>query len=186
MFSIKKSLSVLAILMVAASALPVSAAETGDGGHHQQAPDPSVMTPVYRLYNNRNKEHLFTTSFYEAQSLSMTSSHTDWDFENIAWYSPTQNVAGQVFRVYNPNSGEHLYTMSNYEAQVLSEQHGWQNEGVAFNSAPSTAMPIYRLYNPDAGVGAHFQTASSYERDQLVKNAGWKYEGVAYYGYAVN
>lgn len=153
---------------------------TTNGGHTGSQVNADTVE-IYRLYNTKNMEHLYTASNYEAVSLS-NAAGTDWQFEGSSWRAPRQNVAGQVFRVYNPNSGEHLYTMSSYEVKVLSSQHGWRAEGVAFNSAPSTGKPIYRLYNPAAGVGAHFQTSSAYERDQLASKHGWKYEGIAYYG----
>lgn len=155
---------------------------TTNGGHTGSQVGGSYVE-IHRLYNTRNMEHLYTASNYEAVTLA--NQQGDWKYEGVSWTAPKENTSGQVYRVYNPNSGEHLYTMSSYEVKVLSTQHGWKAEGVAFNSAPSTAKPIYRLYNPAAGVGAHFQTSSAYERDQLVKNAGWKYEGIAYYGNSI-
>lgn len=152
---------------------------TTTGGHTGSQISASSVE-IHRLYNTRSMEHLYTASNYEAVTLANQGG--DWQYEGVSWSAPKENTSGQVFRVYNPNSGEHLYTMSSYEVKVLSTQYGWKDEGVAFNSAPSTAKPIYRLYNPAAGVGAHFQTSSAYERDQLVKTAGWKYEGIAYYG----
>jgi hypothetical protein len=62
----------------------------------------------------------------------------------------------------------------------LVHQNGWKSEGVAFYSDSNSGKPVYRLYNPNAKLGAHFLTMSSYERDSLVK-AGWKSEGISFY-----
>ncbi|GBG96508.1 GH25 family lysozyme [Lactococcus termiticola] len=136
---------------------------------------PAGYNNVYRLYNTRSMEHLYTTDLNEAQTLVERT--VDWTYEGVAWYSP-KSASKSVFRVYNPKSGEHLYTTDNYEASVLTSKHGWKREGTAFYSGGGKA--IYRLFNPAAGVGSHFVTASTNERDTL-KKRGWKYEGIAWY-----
>ena len=55
---------------------------------------------------------------------------------------------------------------------------GWKAEGTAFRSGTTKDTPVYRLFNPAAGIGAHFVTMDRYEKDILVKK-GWKYEGIA-------
>ena len=131
---------------------------------------------VYRLYNKMSGEHLYTTSAYEYNTLTMTNS--SWSGEKVAWKAP--KTGNNVYRVYNPNSGEHLYTESSFEVNSLVKQNGWKSEGVAFHSDSNSGTPVYRLYNPNSKLGAHFLTMSSYERDSLVK-AGWKSEGIAFY-----
>ncbi|GBG96781.1 acid shock protein [Lactococcus termiticola] len=136
--------------------------------------------PVYRLYNSRNQEHLYTTSTDEVSSL-LSIYMSDWKYEGASWMAP-KSSATAVFRVYNPKSGEHLYTKDAHEVSVLTSQYHWSSEGTAYYSESATAgRSNFRLYNPKAGIGAHFTTSSSYERDQLMKT-GWKYEGIAWYG----
>ena len=43
-------------------------------------------------------------------------------------------------------------------------------------------MPLYRLYNPNAVVGAHHYTTDRAERDTLVE-LGWTYEGIGWYAW---
>ncbi|MDR0297034.1 MAG: hypothetical protein LBI11_00020 [Streptococcaceae bacterium] len=136
--------------------------------------------PIYRLYNSVNKEHLYTRDLNESQTLSKLK---DWHDEGVAWSAPTdQSFVGRspltVERLYYPGTGEHLYTMDSNEIKVLTTQRGWKDEGVAFNSEPS-GSPVYRLYNPAAGVGAHFETMDAAEKDHLV-SVGWTYEGIAW------
>nr|WP_125194933.1 hypothetical protein [Lactococcus termiticola] len=90
------------------------------------------------------------------------------------------DTGANVYRVYNPKSGEHLFTTSSYEKDSLLKI-GWNYEGVPFHSGGST--PVYRLYNPKAGIGAHLNTANVNEKNTLVSQ-GWTYEGVAWYAKA--
>jgi hypothetical protein len=57
------------------------------------------------------------------------------------------------------------------------------NEGIKFYSDTAHGTPVYRLYNPAAGVGAHFYTTNLNEKNHLV-SVGWKYEGISWYGLA--
>ena len=43
------------------------------------------------------------------------------------------------------------------------------------------AVPLYRLYNPNADCGSHHYTGSTEERDMLV-SAGWIYDGIGWFG----
>lgn len=138
--------------------------------------DTPQSQPIYRLYNTRNMEHLHTADVNEKNRLPKLSK--DWKYEGIAWAAP---VSGDtVFRVYNPKSGEHLYTKDSYEVKVLTSKHGWRAEGIAFYSATNRDKPVYRLYNPAAGIGAHHSTMDTYEKKVLVSR-GWKYEGISWY-----
>ena len=109
-------------------------------------------TPVYRAYNTKNGEHLFTTDKTEI-----------------------------IYRIYNPNSGEHLLIKDKeeYDAAVLA---GWDGEGPKMYSDTNKSTPVYRLFNPNAkDAGSHLYTTSRDEYNALVK-AGWKGEGVKFYG----
>ncbi|MBG1279297.1 hypothetical protein [Lactococcus lactis] len=132
----------------------------------------SSADTVYRNYNKRSGEHLYT-SHYEWTTLPKIAS--DWTQDSVTFDEPA--TGANIYRVYNPNSGEHLFTSSSYESSQLVKI-GWRSEGVAFHSGGK--VPVYRLYNPAAGIGAHLDTASAYEKNQLVK-VGWKYEGIAWY-----
>lgn len=136
---------------------------------------------VYRLYNKRSMEHLYTADAYEYKRLPEIAK--DWVREGIAYkeYKKSDVTTEAIYRVYNPRSGEHIFTKNNYEAQVLKSKHGWRREGVAFYSPKLGGKPVYRLFNPKAGIGAHLFTADTYEKNVLTHAPKeWKYEGVAW------
>jgi hypothetical protein len=61
---------------------------------------------------------------------------------------------------------------------------GWNKEGVAFYSATTKNVNIYRDFNPNAtGAGSHLYTTSAYEYNQL-GTIGWNKEGIAFYALA--
>ncbi|GBG96016.1 hypothetical protein [Lactococcus termiticola] len=130
---------------------------------------------IYRLYNAKNGEHLYTNSFWEAY---VNGTQHGWSYEGVSWKAPKSGDA--VHRLYNPGLGLHMYSSSSYEISVISHQ-GWKDEGVAFYSQnkASGAVPIYRLYNPN---GQHLYSSSAWEKTVL-STQGWRYEGVAYYAY---
>jgi len=130
-------------------------------------------TTVYRNYNSATGEHLYTASNYEWSQLPKQSSY--WHQDGGTFAEPDSGA--NIYRVYNPKSGEHLFTSGSYEKSTLISS-GWKDEGVAFHSGGN--LPVYRLYNPNAGIGAHLDTADANEKNTLVQR-GWKYEGVAWY-----
>lgn len=133
-------------------------------------------SPVYRVYNPNNGEHLHTMSAGEKDYLSSVG----WKYEGISMYMP--NTGKPLYRLYNPNSGEHFYTLSTNEKSFLAK-NGWKYEGVAWYT-PETGLPLYRLYNPnELKAGAHHYTTLLAEKEMLVKS-GWKYEGVSWYSLA--
>ncbi|WP_276414706.1 MucBP domain-containing protein, partial [Lactococcus garvieae] len=143
-------------------------------------PSKQEVVNVYRLYNKKSMEHLYTADAYEYKHLPELSS--DWVREGINFkeYKKSDSTTVTVHRVYNPKSGEHLNTTDSTEVKVLTSK-GWKSEGVAFYTPKAGGKPVYRLFNPKAGIGAHFMTADSYEKSVLTKAPKeWKYEGVAW------
>lgn len=145
----------------------------------------AAQTNVYRLYNKVSMEHLYTADKYEYDNLPNLS--RDWKREGINFQSYNTNQANTkaVNRVYNPRSGEHIYTQDTNEVRVLTSRYGWRSEGVAFYSPKTSSKPVYRVFNPGAGLGAHFVTGDGYEKNSLVSR-GWKYEGIAWYAVTGN
>jgi len=84
--------------------------------------------PEYRLYDQVNYRHLFTTSFNEANTLGQLPHWTD---EGIAAYILPSPVAGSValYRLSNPDVADmHLLTTDMTELNTLVGQ-GWTIEG---------------------------------------------------------
>ncbi len=145
-----------------------------------QSAEKEEAIPVYRLYNRKTGEHLYTTSANEKNVLAAMAA---WDYEGVAWkaYAAESTTGNAIHRLYNPKSGEHHYSGSANEIKVLTTQYGWRDEGAKWRS-PSSGTPVYRLYNKKAAaVASHHLTTSANERDVLSAN-GWKYEGIAWYG----
>ena len=144
------------------------------------APVVGTPTPMYRLYNKLNGEHLFTTDKAERDNLLTSDT---WSDEGQGWTAPSVSDT-PVYRLLNPNTGDHHYTTDKNEFDTLPS-YGWVAEGVAFFSADkddAENVILHRLYNPNAkGAGSHHYTADTNERDTLVAQ-GWKYEGTAWAG----
>ena len=84
-----------------------------------------------------------------------------------------------VYRVYNPYTNEHLLTGSLAEKNMLVNG-GWSLDGIAWN-APTTGVPVYRLFNPYEQKNDHRLTASEDEAE-FMTSVGWLLEGAAWYG----
>ncbi len=151
-----------------------------------EAPE-TARVAVYRLYNWRTSEHLWTTSPTEYAQLPVIT-EGDWRQEGVAWYAP-DGKGEPVYRLYNRAMGDHYYSKSQGEIDILTAKYGWNvdnNGAPAFWSAAQGdegAIPLYCVYNEKLKKGQHHFTASAGERDYLVANAGWRYEGVSFYGY---
>lgn len=133
---------------------------------------------VYRLFNRRTSEHLYTTSYGEYGSLPRKS-NGDWMWEGVAWVAPKKSST-PVYRLYNRGLGDHHYTTSTKERDALTRK-GWKYEGVAFYSDDSKRVPLYRVYNRRLKAGQHHYTTSKSERNNLVNSSGWRSEGVGWY-----
>ena len=126
--------------------------------------------PVYRVYNPKTGEHLYTKSKTERDTLIKAK----WNNEGIAWYSPKVS-SEPIYRLYAAN--QHHYTKSKTERDYLISL-GWKNEGTAWYSNTSKKVPVYRHYNKKSG--QHHYTTSKGESNAIVKQ-GWKYEGISFY-----
>lgn len=126
---------------------------------------PAKTDAVFRLYNTKNGDHLFTTSNKEANDLAKSG----WKYEGIGWYQDPHG--SPVYRLYNRKTGEHFYTASSNEKDSLVKA-GWKYEGVAFGSG--TGSQVHRFMNKKTGF--HFFTISESEKNNCIKD-GWKYEG---------
>ncbi|UYT10353.1 BspA family leucine-rich repeat surface protein [Lactococcus garvieae] len=143
-------------------------------------PNKQETVNIYRLYNKKSQEHIYTSDKNEYTTLPKISK--DWVREGINFkgYKKSSSTTVAVRRVYNPKSGEHLTTTDAYEVKVLKSK-GWKDEGVSFYAPKTGGIPVYRLYNPKAGLGAHFVTADGYEKKVLTTAPKeWKYEGIAW------
>lgn len=128
---------------------------------------------VYRLYNEYNKEHLYTTDLNEVNTLASQT----WTKEGTGWYSPEKGTP--VFRLYSPITRAHLYTTDVNEVNTLSDR-GWSvdNDRKALFYSANSGVPVYRLYHE--GIRMHLLTTDKNEYEVLAQR-GWRQEGVAFY-----
>ena len=157
------------------------------------------LIPIYRMYNTKTSEHLWTKSKAEYNACG-TGNYKDWKQENIAWYSPnmkapssydqsTQDCFVYVYRLYDKGrTGDHIYlTYGTEMRQYLAD--GWVvDKGAGFWTLTEgtvvidrKTIPIYRAYNSKLKRGKHHYTPSKNEYDSICKNHGWKPEGVKFY-----
>ncbi|MDM8539840.1 isopeptide-forming domain-containing fimbrial protein [Desulfococcaceae bacterium HSG9] len=90
--------------------------------------------PVYRLYNEDLKAHLFTIDENEKDTLADPYSQENWLYEGVAFYVDPEHTDGTVpvYRLYSEDLKTHLFTMDANEKDELSAQPGWNYEGVAY------------------------------------------------------
>ena len=162
------------------------------------APDIQLI-PIYRMYNTKTSEHLWTKSKAEYNACG-TGNYKDWRQENVAWYSPNLKAPASyaasmqgdyvyVYRLYDKGrTGDHIYLT--YGAEMKSYlSNGWVvDKGAGFwtmkkgaTISDRTMIPIYRAYNPKLKRGKHHYTPSKSEYDTICKKHGWKPEGVKFY-----
>ena len=166
----------------------------------KKKPEPEVtLIPIYRMYNTRTSEHLWTKSKAEYNACG-TGNYKDWRQESAAWYSPnlpapasyaasTQGNYVYVWRLYDRGrTGDHIYLTYGAEMrQYLA--NGWVvDKGAGFWTVKKgtvvserSVIPIYRAYNPKLKRGKHHYTPSKNEYDTICKKHGWKPEGTKFY-----
>ena len=134
-----------------------------------------TKTPVYRMYNPVNGEHLFTAN---PQEVEVLYKYQGWGKEGIGWYYTERGTP--VYRLYSPKFNNHLYTSNWAEITLITTQQGWvfdfDRRPVMYSNGP---VSIYRLYNPSLS-DQHHLTTSNHEYN-LATQWGWKKEGVAMY-----
>jgi ELWxxDGT repeat protein len=135
--------------------------------------------PMYRLYSDLTKEHLYTTDSYEDMILGTRQ----WQREGVAYRifpnasTPFEGVTPTgLHRLYHPGIKQHLWTVDAFEAQTLPSS-GWVYEGVVgyILPAPSTSsIPLYRMAY--ASPLLHLWTIDQNEYTTL-SSMGWAPEG---------
>ncbi len=84
-------------------------------------------TPIYRLYAEALKQHLYTTDYSEVQNLS---TNHGWRYEGVSMYAASSG--SPIYRLYRPQTGEHFYTADANERQILISKKVFLDEGVAW------------------------------------------------------
>ncbi len=153
--------------------------DSGDEATEEKQKVNEDATPVamYRMYNPRTGEHLYTADLNERNTLFSLL----WNYEGIGWYAPKKSDV-PVYRLFNPLTGEHHYTMDLNEYRTLGSL-GWNQEGIGWYSDADETIPLYRQFNSrsELSTGSHNYTADLNEYMVLTQQKGWTDEGIAWY-----
>ncbi|WP_190973586.1 InlB B-repeat-containing protein [Bifidobacterium callitrichos] len=88
-----------------------------------------IVTPVYRLFNKVNGDHVWTS---DANEHAYLAAQAAWNDEGVAFYTPTFTGTTDVARLSKGN--RHLLSTDSNEQKVLSTKSGWTLEGTAFKA----------------------------------------------------
>jgi hypothetical protein len=132
------------------NAAEIGATESGQSGHHGYtcegvgfylAENETVgYTAVYRFWNPSSKDHFYTSSEEEKDSVHAHG----YSLEGVVGYISTTQIEGTipVYRYWNPNTHDHFYTSNALEIGAtepgVTGAHGYTCEGVlgyAFHEA---------------------------------------------------
>jgi len=160
-------------------------------------PTNGTQTPVYRLYSQVTKEHLYTADLNEYNTLGTRG----WDQEGLAYddYSGLITIGGvttePLYRLYNIPTQQHLWTTDPNEYNTLKNFVGtWSVDGISgyifpANGNTSTSLAavpgsaaLYRMswpFNPSADL--HLWTTDLNEYNTDAATYGWTKEGVIGY-----
>jgi len=153
-------------------------------------PDHNV-TPVYRYYNEKMKDHFYTTWPGEIGTIAhgATGKH-GFKSEGCSFYIFAHHTEGllPLYRYFN--GGDHFYTNRVDEIGTTKigavGNHGFKCEGILGYVSPTQfneSIPIYRYFHPK--VGDHFYTTLESEigtiQNGKAGNHGYIFEGVTGY-----
>ena len=89
--------------------------------------------PVYRLYNNRTKDHFYTISEEEVIAVEQNTRRGKDDYvnEGVAWYAYPEG-SWPVYRFFDRVNFNHYYTADEYEKQALLAVSTFRYEGIGW------------------------------------------------------
>ena len=143
---------------------------------------PPAVIPVYRMYSPANKDHFYTTSYYEYTTTAVNFGYNQEGILVNMFNSPQTGII-PVYRMYSPANKDHFYTTSYYEYTVTAVNFGYNQEGILgylYSSPQTGTIPIYRMWSP--ANKDHFLTTSYYEYTVTAVNFGYNQEGILGYG----
>lgn len=122
-----------------------------------------IKVRVYKLYNKKTKDRMYTTDLAEYNRLGKKK----WKKQGVAWYAP--QVGKAVYCQYNKKQKQHQYT-------TAKKVKGWK---VQYKGKPvfyaGGSVKVYHLYNPKAKK-SHYYTTSAAEYKKMAKKK-WKKKG---------
>jgi hypothetical protein len=146
--------------------------------------------PIYRFFNTRSGDHLFTANVAERNAV--LANLPDYIAEGVGGvgfqaYSTAGTGLLPVYRFFKASNGEHFYTISESEKNfILNNLPQYVPEGIAYFASQTTGanyIPVHRFYTSSFG-GLHFFTTNEAEKAAIIADFHkyqYTYEGIAYY-----
>ena len=135
------------------------------GGSDNSSSDGQVKTiPVYRLYNTKIGDHLYTTNKGERDILLTEKAAEGWTDEGIAWQAAVKSDK-PVYRLFDVKGKAGHFFTSDITIRNQYIANGWRDEGIAWYATPYIGRKVYKITNQKTGK-YHF-TISKPERDIL-------------------
>jgi len=149
------------------------------------------LTPVYRYFNPKVNDHLYTTNAAEIGTTTTgKTGNLGYVSEGILGYiSPIEFPGGiPIHRYYHTKKSDHFYTVNVNEIGTIivghKGNHGYKYEGILGYAYPGEhhLNPVYRYYHE--GVKDHFYTTNNEEIGTTVPGGegklGYKSEGLGF------
>jgi RHS repeat-associated protein len=147
----------------------------------QSPGQPPTLTPLYRLYNNSVKDHLYTTSALERDSAASRAVPYKFNYERIEGFVSSSSCAGSVplYRYYNATKDMHYLTTNASDSTVAAGGFALENTYYIYPNQAEWTTPLYHsehVANTD-----HFYTTSKYEYQHSVNTWGFTDRGIVGY-----
>ena len=152
----------------------------GIAGHCFSQPQTDLsLTAVYRGYNPKTDDHLYTT---DPAEIYVTDGA--YQFEGLVFYVYSQSSNGDsLWRLRDPTGVHHILTANLIEyLNLIKPGSDWVDEGILGYVVPDTKLasdataPLYAAYDPNDG--SHFYTMDFDERQKATNTLGMKADGI--------
>ena len=101
--------------------------------------DLNKTVPVYRMWSPANKDHFYTTSYYEYTTTAVNFGYKQEGILVNMFSSPQTGIT-PVYRMYSPANKDHFYTTSYYEYTVTAVNFGYNQEGILGYGIPYVGL----------------------------------------------
>ena len=142
--------------------------ETADIKEKYEQNTVNLRKNVFRLYNRKTGEYLYTSDIEENNKIAEDS---EWMSEGIVW-SFDEGKGTPVYRLYSEKKG-HRYTES-FDECIWMKENGWKYEGVCWCIDSQSEGTFHTMINPyaESERDKYVYTQSSAEIDMLTR-LGW-------------
>jgi len=167
-----------------------------DGGGDDDQGQDLLKLPLHRFWSNEYRNHFFTLSESEKNSVIAKYPDDVWKYEGISYYAlaydgvscPSPSLP--VYRFWSDTFYGHFYTISENEKNTVIAKYPdkvWKYERVAYcaflNQVEGTTA-VNRFWS--GTLQTHFYTISENEKQGIIDRypeSVWKYEGISFHAF---